>query len=94
MSDIDNPAIAAYETMKEKGYTPEEIETFLDYLERQRQETMEQSRELTLELIQPLVERMDHLELLFQWGFWALAVWIVIAPKLAQKFFSWKLFGS
>ena len=84
MSDIDNPAIAAYETMKEKGYTPEEIETFLDYLERQRQETMEQSRELTLELIQPLVERMDYLELLFYWGygggFAILALLILIAP--------------
>ena len=72
MSDIDNPAIAAYETMKEKGYTPEEIETFLEFLE------------------QTIGRSTDHLELLM-YGTWVL---VLIAPRLTQKFSSWKLFGS
>ena len=29
-----NPSIATYEIMKEKGYTPEEVETFLAFLKR------------------------------------------------------------
>ena len=34
MSDIDNPAIAAFTVMTDKGYTPEEIETFLEFLDQ------------------------------------------------------------
>ena len=32
--NIKNSAIRAYEIMKEKGYTPEEIEAFLDYMDQ------------------------------------------------------------
>ena len=68
-----NSARRAYEIMKTKGYTPEEIEAFLDYLEQS-----------TKEITQPMVERIEKLETRFRYGFWALAVLILAAPGLLQ----------
>ncbi len=69
-----NSAIRAYEIMKEKGYTPEEIETFLAFLNQN-----------TIEVTQPLVERMDHIEMLLFLSWSSLALLILIAPGALQK---------
>ena len=63
-------AIRVYEIMKEKNYTPEEIEAFLEFLNRN-----------TAEVTQPLVQRMDFLELLL----YGIAVLVVIAPEVSRR---------
>ncbi|MCY4050314.1 MAG: hypothetical protein OXF60_02330 [Gammaproteobacteria bacterium] len=75
-----NSAIRAYEIMKDKNYTPEEIETFLAFLDQQ-----------VIEVTQPQVEhmnkfetRLDRLETRFNFGFWILAILILTAPGLLQ----------
>ena len=65
-----NSAIRAYEMMKEKGYTPEEIETFLAFLNQN-----------AIDSAQPLVQRMDFLELLL----YGIAVLVVVAPELSRR---------
>jgi len=56
--------------MKEKGYTPEEIETFLAFLNQN-----------AIDAAQPLVQRMDFLELLL----YGIAVLVVVAPELSRR---------
>ena len=47
-SKANNSAIRAYEAMKDKGYSPEEIEAFLEFLDKN-----------TKELTRPLVWRFN-----------------------------------
>ena len=79
MKEADNGnAIRVYEIMKEKNYTPEEIEAFLEFLDRN---TAEITQPLVLEVTQPLVQRMDFLELLL----YGIAVLVVIAPEVSRR---------
>ena len=70
----NNSAIRAYEIMKEKSYTPEEIETFLAFLNQN-----------TIEVTQPLVQRMDQLEWMLYSGFTILAILILTCPGALTK---------
>ena len=75
--NIKNNAIRVYEIMKEKSYQPEEIEAFLEFLDKN-------TKEMTREITRPLAQRMDQLETKFKYGFWTLVVLILVAPGLAQ----------
>ncbi len=62
--------------MKEKGYTSEEIETFLAFLEQN-----------AIDVAQPLIQRMEFLELML----YGTVLLVMIAPEvtrhLANRFF-------
>ncbi len=69
-NETKNSAIRAYEIMKEKGYTPEEIETFLAFLNQN-----------AIDAAQPLIQRMDILELML----YGIAVLVMIAPEVSRR---------
>ncbi len=69
-NEPENSAIRAYEIMKEKGYTPEEIETFLAFLNQN-----------AIDAAQPLIQRMDILELML----YGIAVLVMIAPEVSRR---------
>jgi len=48
-SETQSSAIRAYEIMKGKGYEPEEIQTFLDYLDQR-----------VLDVTKPITDRLDQ----------------------------------
>ncbi|MYB33553.1 MAG: hypothetical protein F4X92_00185 [Gammaproteobacteria bacterium] len=75
--------------MKEKGYSPEEIETFLAFLDRR---VIEATQPVVQPLIQRIDQRVDRLELWFKYGFTVLAVMILVAPGALQDF-GWHLFS-
>ena len=77
MKDTTNgDAIRVYEIMKEKNYTSDEIEAFLNFLDQR-----------VIEVTQPLVQRMDQLEMMLFAGFGILAVLILTCPGILQKVF-------
>ncbi len=73
-NEPENSAIRAYEIMKEKGYTPEEIETFLAFLNQNAIDAAQP-------LVQPLIQRMDILELML----YGIAVLVMIAPEVSRR---------
>ncbi|MCY4052182.1 MAG: hypothetical protein OXE41_05065 [Gammaproteobacteria bacterium] len=77
-NETKNSAIRTYEMMKEKAYTPEEIETFLAFLD---QRVIEVTQPLIDETIQPLIQRMDQLELML----YGIAVLVVLAPEISRR---------